>query len=295
MEKETEKKAKSTEAKMDKQSDAVQERGEITGLLIEDIKKMNLWEKMAIATSSIERVNKNLKIDISSTRSYKAVSEGAVLEAVKKVEAELRIYSFPMAREITDRDVLETEKEFKGNITRSNQLFMRVQTRYFFVNIDNPQEQLQVMSYGDGLDSGDKASGKAMTYADKYALMKAYKIETGDDPDQEASPELKGSKNKSASQKAESEAISENQISMLKRWATDEARTKNMIAELVVSTGRKIEKFEDLTKAEASKFINAVIEASKKRKAQQEAEAMQDAEEEILRSQNEHKVQGGNQ
>lgn len=28
-----------------------------------------------------------------------------------------------------------------------------------------------------------------MTYADKYALMKAYKITTGDDPDKDASPE----------------------------------------------------------------------------------------------------------
>ena len=40
------------------------------------------------------------------------------------------------------------------------------------------------MSIADGLDPADKGSGKAMTYADKYALMKAYKIMTGDDPDQ---------------------------------------------------------------------------------------------------------------
>ena len=31
-----------------------------------------------------------------------------------------------------------------------------------------------------------------MTYADKYALLKAYKIITGDDPDQKASEDLKG-------------------------------------------------------------------------------------------------------
>lgn len=40
------------------------------------------------------------------------------------------------------------------------------------------------------MDAMDKAPGKAMTYADKYALMKAYKISTGDDPDQEASEVL---------------------------------------------------------------------------------------------------------
>ncbi|MBR3243048.1 MAG: ERF family protein, partial [Parasporobacterium sp.] len=47
------------------------------------------------------------------------------------------------------------------------------------------------VTYGDGVDSQDKAPGKAMTYGDKYALLKAYKIITGDDPDQNYSEELK--------------------------------------------------------------------------------------------------------
>ena len=33
-----------------------------------------------------------------------------------------------------------------------------------------------------------------MTYADKYALLKAYKMVTGEDPDQEASEDLKETK-----------------------------------------------------------------------------------------------------
>ena len=41
----------------------------------------------------------------------------------------------------------------------------------------------------EGIAPQDKGSGKAMPYADKYALMKAYKISTGDDPDQNASVE----------------------------------------------------------------------------------------------------------
>ena len=35
-----------------------------------------------------------------------------------------------------------------------------------------------------------------MTYADKYALLKAYKIVTGDDPDQNGSEDLKGTETK---------------------------------------------------------------------------------------------------
>lgn len=241
--------------------------GEITGLTLDEIKKLNLWEKMAIATSHMEKAGKDLKIEYGRT-SYKAVSESSVLRAVKKIEEELRIYSYPMSRTIVDRDILETEKEYKGAITRSNQIFMRVETRYFFVNIDNPEETLQVMSYGDGLDSGDKASGKAMTYCDKYALMKAYKIETGDDPDAEPSPELKGSKTQKA--KTQTESITDAQLTTLKKWGSDENKMKNMLAEIVVSTGRKITELEQLTKYEASTFIGKVIEDSKKRKEQAE-------------------------
>ena len=46
-----------------------------------------------------------------------------------------------------------------------------------------------------------KAPGKAMTYADKYALLKAYKIITGEDPDQNYSNDLKGKTKKQSSAK----------------------------------------------------------------------------------------------
>ena len=62
--------------------------------------------------------------------------------------------------------------------------FIRVRTTYRFVNIDNPAEFIEIETLGDGVDPQDKASGKAQTYADKYALLKCYKIPTGDDPDQ---------------------------------------------------------------------------------------------------------------
>lgn len=39
---------------------------------------------------------------------------------------------------------------------------------------------------GEGMDSGDKASNKAMTGAYKYALRQTFCIETGDDPDNES-------------------------------------------------------------------------------------------------------------
>jgi hypothetical protein len=151
---------------------------------------MNIYQKMLLATAKIETVAKNLKIEMGKG-SYKAVGEGDVLRAVKPIEAELGIYSYPISRKLLETATLTTVKEYGGNKTESNQLYMRIDTTYRFVNVENPEEYIETTVYGDGIDSGDKAPGKAMTYADKYALLKAYKIETGDDPDKEASQELK--------------------------------------------------------------------------------------------------------
>jgi len=54
-----------------------------------------------------------------------------------------------------------------------------------FINIDNPVDRLWVTYYGYGIDTSDKGIGKAVSYAFKYALLKTFCLETGDDPDQD--------------------------------------------------------------------------------------------------------------
>ena len=154
-----------------------------------NIKELNIYEKMSFITTEMAVIEKKLQVEMTKTKSYKAVSERDVLDNVKPLEEKYRVYSYPLKREIIDKDTLVKETEYNGNITRTNTLFMRLSTIYRFVNMDKPEEFIDIDTYGDGLDTGDKAPGKAMTYADKYALMKAYKISTGDDPDKDASPE----------------------------------------------------------------------------------------------------------
>lgn len=169
----------------------------------EDIKKLNIYEKLSLISEEIGIVEKELKIEISKSKSYNAVSERKILDAVKPLEKKYRVYSYPVKREIIDKDILVKETEFNSKITKTNNLFMRTETTYRFVNIDNPNEFIDTTTYGDGLDTGDKAPGKSMTYADKYALMKAYKISTGDDPDKEPSPEKGYTKKKATDYRKE--------------------------------------------------------------------------------------------
>jgi hypothetical protein len=57
-----------------------------------------------------------------------------------------------------------------------------------FVNVEDPADHFDVETFGYGVDSQDKGPGKAMSYAVKYALLKALGLETGDDPDMDQGP-----------------------------------------------------------------------------------------------------------
>lgn len=146
---------------------------------------------MSAITDEINRVAKNLTVGVGKS-AYKAAGEADILAAVKPAEAKHGIYSYPLEREIIETNVLTNiSTDYTGNSVEKKQLFMRIRVVYRFINVDNPDQYIDIVSYGDGIDPGDKGCGKAMTYADKYALMKAYKIETGDDPDQNPSEPIK--------------------------------------------------------------------------------------------------------
>lgn len=152
-------------------------------------KQLNIFERLSLITSELQTIAKNLEVSMGKNGKYKAVGEADVLRAVKPLEAKYRVYSYPFSRTIIESGTLESVG-YDGQVKK--QLFERIEVVYRFVNMDKPEEYIDITSYGDGIDNGDKSVGKAMTYADKYALLKAYKITTGEDPDQEASEELKG-------------------------------------------------------------------------------------------------------
>lgn len=155
---------------------------------------MNIFQRMSAITAELQTVAKNLTVSTGKNNSYKAVSERDVIDAVKPIEFKHGVYSYPYAREVLESEILESENEYQGKVTKKTTFFSRIKTTYRFVNMDKPDEFIDMVTFAEGIDSGDKGSGKAMTYADKYALMKAYKISTGDDPDQNASVDTHYSK-----------------------------------------------------------------------------------------------------
>ena len=201
-----------------------------------DTTKLNLYQKMDLVRVKIGAVSKNINI----MNSYKAVSEADVLKAVNEAEHEVGIVSFQDKLEI----VAQTEPGGgKGNI-------IRVMVGVKVVNIDNPSEFVYFYGLGDGIDKGDKACGKAVTYAMKYALLRGYKIPTGEDPDY------------FASEKTESKASAED----IKIY-TDLIGGEKNVAKVCKKLG--VERLEDLTQSKIRERIeirqNAIMDAEAKK------------------------------
>ena len=150
---------------------------------------MNIYEKVLAIQSEIKTVAKELSVGTGSS-SYKAVSEASVLRAIKPLEEKYKVYSYAYDREIVSNETLtwmEDTWDYKAKKLVNKQKTKRIMTiksYYRFVNVEKPDDLLETVTFGDGVDTGDKAPGKAMTYSDKYAPLKAYKMVTGDDPDE---------------------------------------------------------------------------------------------------------------
>lgn len=149
----------------------------------------NIFQRMSAITAELQTVAKNLTVPTGGKNSYKAVSERDILDVVKPLEEKHGVYSYPASRKVIESNLLESENAYtdaKGNTTvkKATTFMTRIETIYRFVNVDKPDEYIETTTFAEGIDTQDKGSGKAMTYADKYALMKVYKISTGADPDQ---------------------------------------------------------------------------------------------------------------
>ena len=85
-------------------------------------------------------------------------------------------------------EVLDATREERQTKQGSNLIYSILRMRYTFYAIDGSSVSAVVI--GEGMDSGDKASNKAMAVAMKYALFQVFCIPTEEmpDPDAEAPP-----------------------------------------------------------------------------------------------------------
>lgn len=125
----------------------------------------NIYQRLAAAMEEVTYIQKERKQGMN----YTIVSHDAVTAKVRPVLLKHGIIYHPVRCDHTHN----------GNRA---ECAMTVR----FVNVDAPADFFDVPTFGYGIDPQDKGPGKAMSYAVKYALLKAMGLETGDDADQDS-------------------------------------------------------------------------------------------------------------
>jgi hypothetical protein len=111
----------------------------------------------------------------NSAQGYKYVMASQVADAVREKLADKNIIMIPVAAQ-----VIET-----GRTASEKQSLITIKYTWRFIDGDSG-ETFDFESVGSGADSGDKAPYKAATGALKYALLTAFLIPTGDDPENDS-------------------------------------------------------------------------------------------------------------
>lgn len=149
---------------------------------------------------SINRISKEAKNKFKPDlkkygRNYRAISESALLEVLNALfEQEKIAYDVRVRDQKLHIEKINAGRDVSGNLIQKLVFVAEVVVELRFHNTFDPvgggYETASFEGWGSGVDSGDKATGKAITAATKYALLKGLRLQYSDDPDAEASEEL---------------------------------------------------------------------------------------------------------
>lgn len=133
---------------------------------------MNIHEKISAVMQDVNSISKDGGVKYGNTN-YKYLSAEKTIKIMREELIKHKLVVYP----------IKQESERTGNITH-------LDITYRLVNVENPEEYIDIVSCGDGMDTADKASGKAMTYAYKYLFWRTFCVPVGDDPDCISSEQL---------------------------------------------------------------------------------------------------------
>ena len=139
---------------------------------------LNLHQRIRAVMMDVRRLQKDKQVG-SGDYSYKAMSEEKVTSVVRNAMIDHGLTLIPVAQVHAMHDYQRLDRNGKTTIVSLS----TVDVTYKLTNVDNPAEFETVCSSGTGVDPQDKGVGKAMTYAYKYAMLRAFAIPTGADPD----------------------------------------------------------------------------------------------------------------
>lgn len=132
---------------------------------------LNIYQRINAVRKAIGYVQKDKNVSAGAGGSYKAVTHDAVTGMVRAALIEHGVVIVPSVLSAT----------FNQKEPDAKQRLYEATYQIEFVNIDEPTDRIVTQQNAHALDNGDKAPGKAMSYATKYAILKLFNIETGED------------------------------------------------------------------------------------------------------------------
>lgn len=133
---------------------------------------------------AMRRLTAVAKDSVNQTQGFKYRGIDAVMNALYPVMSELGLFFVPEVLEQT-REERTTTKFYGGQEKKTTLLYSLLKIRYTMYAPDGSNVSAVVI--GEGMDSGDKASNKAMAVGLKYAAFQLFMIPTeemkNDDPD----------------------------------------------------------------------------------------------------------------
>lgn len=126
--------------------------------------KLTLLQRINAVQREVDYVQKEKKQGMR----YSIVSHDAVTAKVRPLMVKHGVVYYPVSLDM----------EQVGNRSQARMIVR-------FVSVDDAADFMDVCTAGYGIDDQDKGPGKAISYAVKYALLKALGLESGDDPEQD--------------------------------------------------------------------------------------------------------------
>ena len=153
-----------------------------------DTTKLNLYQRLNEVRKAVAYVQKDKKVGEGG--GYMAVTHDAVTGITREHMIAQGILILP--------SLLTSKTELTGTTTAKGIPFIRYEAKYRFdvVNADEPADRFSIEIESHAIDQGDKAPGKGLSYAKKYAVLKLLEIESGEDEEgrAEQKPDEKMSK-----------------------------------------------------------------------------------------------------
>lgn len=203
---------------------------------------MNIYQRINQVRKEVGYVKKEANV-----QGYKAVTHDDVTAALRKALINAGIV---VTQTLSKSETSTVGATKSGAVQRMFDAIFDVS----FINIDEPKDRLTISVPAQAIDTSDKATGKAMSYAMKYAMLKTFNLETGEN--EESKQEVFERKSQ------EAEKVNNEQIEMIMRLAE---KTATEIDDLIGFY--KVDRIESLNQVQRADII-VKLKAKAEKKAE---------------------------